>query len=93
MGEFRRKPNTFEIILLVIGIALIILGYVAIHRLAATEMVMSWAFLQTIFLWLLMILMVILAAVNENMKEELRMVIENQIEEIKLLRQDIKRKR
>lgn len=93
MDSFKRKPNAFEVILLVIGIALIILGYIAIHRLAAAERVMSWSFLQTIFLWLLMILMVILAAVNENMKEELRMVIENQIEEIKLLRQDLKKKK
>ncbi|MBU0629066.1 MAG: hypothetical protein KKC75_07800 [Nanoarchaeota archaeon] len=93
MGEVRRKPNVFEMILLVIGIALIIIGYAAIHRLVAVDGAISWAFLQTTFLWLLMILMVILTAVNENMKEELKMVIENQVEEIKLLRIDLKKKR
>ena len=93
MGQIKRKPNAFEVILLVIGIALIILGYIAIHRLAAVDGLISWNFLQTTFLWLLMVLMVILAAVNENMKEELKMVIENQIEEIKLLRDDLKVKK
>ena len=93
MAQIRRKPNVFEIILLVVGITLIVIGYIAIHRLVAIENVISWNFLQATFLWLLMILMVILAAVNENMKEELKLVIENQIEEIKLLRNDLKKKR
>ena len=38
-------------------------------------------------------LMIILAAVNENMKEELRIVIENQAEEMKLLRQELNSRR
>ncbi|MBW2975413.1 hypothetical protein KY366_06860 [Candidatus Woesearchaeota archaeon] len=88
----KRKPNLFEIILLTIGIALIVVGYITIHKMIAAEKVLSWELLQTTFLWLLMILMVILAAVNENMKEELRVVIENQVEEIKLLRWDIQKR-
>lgn len=93
MIELKRRPNVFEKILLVIGIGLIIVGYVAIHKTIMTEGSISWDLLQTIFLWILMILLVILAAVSENMKEELRMVIQNQIEEIKLLRKDINKKR
>jgi len=41
----------------------------------------------------LMILLIILAAVNENMKEELKVVIENQAEEIRLLRDDFNNKK
>ena len=93
MATFRRKPNAFETILLVIGIALIIIGYIVIHRMAVVEGFLSWELLQTTFLWLLMILLVILAAVNENMKEELKIVIQNQVEEMRLLRNDLKRKR
>jgi hypothetical protein len=93
MVFFERKPNLFETVLLVIGIALIIFGYIGIHRMVLKNGVLSWELLQTIFLWLLMILMIILAAVNENMKEELRVVIENQAEEIRLLRDDLNRRR
>jgi len=93
MAQSQRKLNIFETILLVIGMALIVLGYIAIHRMIIYDRAFSWDLLQTTFLWLLMILMVILAAVNENMKEELKVVIENQVEEIKLLRSDLKRKR
>jgi len=93
MIGLQRRPNVFEKILLVIGIGLIIVGYVAIHKTIMMEGNISWDLLQTIFLWILMILLVILAAVSENMKEELRMVIQNQIEEIRLLRKDINKKR
>ncbi len=93
MATLRRRPNAFETILLIIGIALIVVGYIAIHRMVVFEGALSWDLLQTTFLWLLMILMVILAAVNENMKEELKIVILNQAEEIRLLREDFKKKR
>lgn len=93
MATFQRKPNIFEVILLVIGIALIVVGYVVIHKMAVADGALSWDFLQTTFLWLLMILLVILAAVNENMKEELRIVIQNQAEEMRLLRDDLNKKK
>ena len=87
-----RKPNLFEIILLTIGIALIVLGYIAIHRMVLIEKNISWGLLQTTFLWLLMIFFVVLAAVNENMKEELKVIAYNQLVEIRLLREEIRRK-
>ncbi len=92
MVNLTRKPNIFESILLIIGVVLIVLGYVVIYRMYAVEGFLSWALLQTLFLWILMILLVILAAVNENMKEELKIMISNQAEELKLLRKDLKRK-
>jgi surface polysaccharide O-acyltransferase-like enzyme len=91
MGK-KRKPNIFETILLLMGIALIVIGYVAIHRMASIDGGISWGLLQTTFLWILIILVVILAAVNENMKEELKIVIQNQAEELKLLRKDLKKR-
>ena len=86
-----RKINLFERILLVIGILVIIIGYLFVYGFVAKEG-LSWAALQTTFLWLLLIVMIILAAVNENMKEELKMVVNNQIRELQLLREDLKRK-
>jgi len=87
-----RKPNLFEIILLTIGIAVIVLGYIAIHRMVLIEKTVSWELLQTTFLWLLMIFFIVLAAVNENMKEELKVIAYNQLVEIRLLREEIRRK-
>lgn len=93
MVNFNRRPNIFEGVLLIIGLVLIVLGYVVIYRVFITEGFLSWNLLQTLFLWILMILLVILAAVNENMKEELKIVIENQAEEMRLLRRDLSGKK
>jgi len=92
MKSLTRKPNMFESILLIIGVVLIAMGYVVIYRMYLTEGFLSWDLLQTLFLWILMILLVILASVNENMKEELKIMITNQVEELKLLRKDLKKK-
>ena len=89
-----RSPNVFEKILLIIGVLIVIIGYSFIHRLYVLEgYIMSWSMLQTMFLWLLLAVMLIMLAVNENIKEELRLVIEEHLQEIKLLREDIKKKR
>ena len=87
-----RTPNIFERILLVIGVLIIFLGYAFIYRVFQLETVLSWSAVQTIFLWLILICVVILVAVSENMKEELRIVIENQSHELMLLREEIKKK-
>jgi len=92
MASLTRKPNMFESILLIIGVVLIALGYVVIYRMYLTEGFLSWELLQTLFLWILMILFVIFAAVNENMKEELMIMISYQAVEMKFLRKDLKRR-
>tara|TARA_Y100000310_G_scaffold326003_1_gene390314 strand:+ start:719 stop:991 length:273 start_codon:yes stop_codon:yes gene_type:complete len=88
----QRKINLFEKVLLCIGILVILIGYLFVYGMVAKEG-LSWNALQTTFLWLILIVMIILAAVNENMKEELKMVINNQVKEMQLLRDDLKRKR
>jgi hypothetical protein len=90
MASFQRKTKPFEVILLIIGMALIVFGYLAIQRMISIDKGFSWELLQTTFLWLLMIFFVVLAAVNENMKEELKVVITNQWEELRLLRQELR---
>lgn len=89
---YNRKLNFFEKVLLTIGVFVILIGYFFVHGLVVKQGI-SWDALQATFLWLILVVMVILAAVNENMKEELKMVIVNQVREIKLLREDFKRKR
>lgn len=90
---FIRKPNIFEKLIFIIGILIIIMGYVFIHSLIVLEGSLTWDALQTIFLWLLIIGVIILASVNENMKEELKSIILNQHQELKILRQDLKYKK
>ncbi len=87
-----RTPNIFERILLIIGVLIIFLGYAFIYRVFQFDSFLSWQAVQTIFLWLILIGVIIMVAVSENMKEELRTVIENQSQEIRLLREEIKRK-
>jgi hypothetical protein len=86
-----RSPNIFEKILLIIGVMIVIIGYSFIHQMYVTDNYMiSWGMLQAMFMWLLLSVMLIMLAVNENVKEELKIVIEEHLQEIKLLRQDIK---
>lgn len=88
-----RTPNFFERILLIIGVLVIIVGYGIIRRVSDITGTFGWEAVAVIFLWLILISVVILLAVSENMKEELKIVLENQFEEIKLLREEIARHR
>ena len=87
-----RKLNAFEKILLFIGVIIIVIGYIFVHGMILTNG-LSWEALQTTFLWLILVVAVILAAVTENMKEELKLVISNQSREISLLRDDMRRRK
>jgi len=87
-----RTPNLFEKILLIMGVLIILVGYALIYRVFKVETMVSWAALQTLFTWLILICVVILVAVSENMKEELKIVIENQSQELRMLREDLRKK-
>lgn len=84
-----RNPNVFEKVLLVLGVAIVLIGYSFIYRMFKFESLLSWDAIHAIFLWLILIGVIIMVAVTENMKEELRIVIENQNEELKLLRKEV----
>jgi uncharacterized membrane protein YcjF (UPF0283 family) len=86
-----RKPNAFEKTLLVIGVAILMVGYGLIHRQVLIEG-FSLGVIQTIFLWFILVALIIITAANENIKEELREIVELQLQEIRLLRDEIRRK-
>jgi hypothetical protein len=88
-----RTPNIFEKILLIIGVLIVMIGYGLIYRVFSTTGALTWEGLFAIFLWLILICIIILVAVAENMKEELRIIIENQLTEMRLLREEVKKKR
>ena len=90
--EYIRTPTIFEKLLLVVGIVVVIIGYGIIHKLALIDKALSWNMILSIFLWMLVILLIVMTAVTENVKEEVRAVLEREIEKIRLLRMRKKRK-
>ena len=86
-------PNFFEKLLLFLGFFVIIVSYGFIHAVIAREGLFSWEALQTIFLWLILIVLIVMTAVNENMREEIALIIRNQLDELKLLRKDLRYRR
>jgi len=83
-----RKINMFEKLLLLTGLAIGVVGFMFINFLfQADGNLMSWNMLITIFIWLTLIFIVILCAIQENQREEIGMITHKQSEETRLLRQ------
>ncbi len=80
-----RNPNIFEKILLVLGIFFVMFGYGLIHKIVTATGVLNWSFAQALFLWLIIVILMIIVAVIENVKEELKIIIKGHSEEIRLL--------
>ena len=83
MGIIRRT-SSFEKMLLIVGLLVLIIGYVLISKTFTAEgNQLSWGFLQAVFLWLLMVIFIILLAIGEDIKEGILIA---QLEEIKSLK-------
>ena len=90
----KRSLTMFEKGLLIVGVLVILTGFFLINRLFQIDQALTWNLLIASFLWLLMVLLLILVSTNQAIKEELIVIIKETNEEIKLLRQDLnKRKR
>ncbi|MBS3102870.1 hypothetical protein J4458_05490 [Candidatus Woesearchaeota archaeon] len=85
-----QRATFFEKLLLVVGISIGILGFWLINTAYYKEPTLSWQFIMSIFLWLLLIFVVILTDSNESIKEELSIIIKEHIDETKLLREEVK---
>lgn len=80
-----RKTSSFEKMLLIVGLLILVIGYMLISKTYVIEgSQLSWGFLQTIFLWLLMVIFIILLAIGEDIKEG---ILIEQLEEIKSLKE------
>lgn len=86
-----RKINFFEKVLVLAGFMVILIGYVLIQGPVLAEGI-TLSSLQVIFLWLILIILIVIAAIDENMKEELKIVVFNQSKEMRMLRDDLRRK-
>lgn len=92
MAKEARNPNLFEKILLVIGILVLIVGFAFIQKIAIA-VGFGFELLSLIFLWLTLVVLIILLSAIENMKEELKLANDIEIAELRLMRQDFKRKK
>lgn len=82
--EKRRRTSVFEKLLLIVGFLVLVIGYYFINRVFVAEgFQVSWGFLQTVFLWLLMVIFIIMLAIGEDIKEG---ILLEQLEEIKDLK-------
>ena len=88
----KRKINIFEKILVISCVLSIFVGYFFIYGFTSKEGLSLNAFIA-LCLWLILIFLIILTAVTESVKEEVRDVMINQAKETRLLREDLKRKR
>jgi len=88
-GKYR-SSTLFEKLLLIIGIAIGIVGFWLINSIFLKEPTITWSFITSVFLWLILIFIVILTDSNESIKEELSIIIKEHIEETKLLKNEVK---
>jgi hypothetical protein len=75
-----RKPNTFEAILLIIGLLVLISGFYLITTAVKSGSTSGLMVVQTIFLWLILVALIILVAVSENIKEEMKEILTTEFE-------------
>jgi ATP/ADP translocase len=88
-----RKPNFFEYMLLLIGVVAIVMGYFFVQNLIARYGFFSFEATSVMILLFILVVLIILTAVSENSKEELKIIIKQQADELKFLREDMRRKR
>ncbi|MAH01862.1 hypothetical protein CMO87_01870 [Candidatus Woesearchaeota archaeon] len=79
-----RKTSSFEKMLLIVGLLVLIIGYMLISKAYTVEGgQLSWDFLQTTFLWLLIVIFIIVLAIGEDIKEGILIEQLNELKSIK----------
>lgn len=86
LKRLTRRLNFFEKVLLLVGLAVTMVGFYYINKLYTGEGHLTWAVLQAAFLWLLLLFMIILTDSNESIKEELKEMIGQHVEETRILK-------
>mgnify|MGYP001583186188 FL=1 len=85
--EKKRRTSVFEKLLLIVGFLVLIIGYFFINKVfIAEDYEVSWGFLQTVFLWLLMVIFIIVLAIGEDIKEG---ILLRQLDEIRELKEEL----
>ncbi|MBL7055875.1 hypothetical protein ISS07_03115 [Candidatus Woesearchaeota archaeon] len=86
-----RKTSAFEKLLLIVGALILIVGYIMINKVYIVQNgQLTWGFLQTTFLWLLMVIFIILIAIGEDIKES---ILTRQLAELKNIKELLSKKK
>ena len=64
------KISTFEIVLLIVGIAAGILGFQLINKVYAVEVEVSWLMVIAIFTWLMLLVLFILLSITVDVSKK-----------------------
>ncbi len=77
MSKKRAEISTFELMVLIVGCAAVILGFNLINRVYITEHTMGWPMVISIFTWLILLILFILLSINvDSTKQTLKEIIE-----------------
>lgn len=92
------KIDAFEKLVLIVGILSLVIGGLMINgTLEAFDYELTWDFLQTTFLWLILVIFIILLALSEDLKISVLKAQNDKmnklIAEMKALRQDLGKKK
>lgn len=87
LGRVFKRINNFEKILFLVGLMATFMGFYLINKVYKVDPYLNWALIQAIFLWLMLLFIIILTDSNESIKEELKEVIKEHMEETKVLKQ------
>ncbi|MBI2574845.1 hypothetical protein HYV82_03085 [Candidatus Woesearchaeota archaeon] len=82
-----KRTTFFEKATLAIGLATIAVGFYFIQLLFSTDRKLSWLMLIAILNWLSLLILVIIASLNADVKEELSLVIKEHTDETRLLKE------
>lgn len=93
-----KKVNLFDIMLLIVGIAVAYLGYRLINLQYQFEGQMSWLMIVSIFLWLILLVLFILSSMTvDSSRQQLKEIrilnelLQNEIREVEILKKDFRR--
>ncbi|MFH1915941.1 MAG: hypothetical protein ABIJ21_01635 [Nanoarchaeota archaeon] len=89
IGPGTRKSNFFEKVILIVGLGIILLGLHFINSVYSKGLSDLWGLVQSVFLWLILIVMVVQLATEEDVKEELSVIMRQQVEEMHLIKEEI----
>jgi len=82
----QRKTTLFEKALMILGLAVLVIGFLVINSLFRLDGGLTWPALIAMFLWLIILLLMILVSSSQDIKEELSILISKSNEELRLLR-------
>ncbi|MFT4312192.1 MAG: hypothetical protein ACMXYF_03100 [Candidatus Woesearchaeota archaeon] len=86
MVKVARRTNVFEKILLVMGLGVVLLGLFLLDRIIGLEEGVTSSVILFVMLWLMLIFMIIGVAIAENIREDLTILIYENSQELKYLR-------